>query len=89
MIKYLAYETIKNSCKQRLFWVRKLDVGTNTISPPRGGPWATNSFSEFCQRGSRPAMACAGTNHGLENLMKNYNYISKNSVKGTRDSITR
>ena len=33
-------------------------------------------------------MACAGTNHGLENLMNNYNCISKNSVKGTRDSVS-
>ena len=33
-------------------------------------------------------MACAGTNHGLENLMKNYNCIQKNSVKGTRNSVS-
>ena len=33
-------------------------------------------------------MACVGTNHGLENLMKNYNCISKNSVKGTMDSVS-
>ena len=45
--------------------------GTDTTSLPRGGPWATNSISEFGQRGSGPAMACTGTNHGLENLMKN------------------
>ena len=32
-------------------------------------------------------MACAGTNHGLENLMKNYNCISKNSVKWNRNSV--
>ena len=33
-------------------------------------------------------MACAGTNHGLESLMKNDNCISKNSVKGTRNSVS-
>ena len=33
-------------------------------------------------------MAFAGTNHGLKSLIKSYNCISKNSVNGTKDSVS-